>query len=216
MDLIGGYLLIVLILFIANISLYGGNIRISNIRLGIISIFSLIILFVMMNISCHLTDGLAFLENYFSYFFIMLSILVFLTFVYYFRKNDLKFSIASIGILLIISIVCLSSQSDLSLFDSALYSLFGCLTLFLVYQITKFLFHAKREYPVIIGEYVSLFSILLFILGLTYDSTRYLDYNSFTPFLILTPTYKLIYIIIGIIVVIIAGLLYNENKGGSA
>ncbi len=216
MDLIGGYLLIVLILFIANISLFMGNLKLSNIRLGTISIFTLIILFAMINISGYLTDSLAFLENYFSYFFIMLSVLVFLTFVYYFRKNDLKFSIASIGVLLIISIVCLSSQSSLSLFDSTLYSLFGCLTLFLVYQITKFLFHAKREYPVIIGEYVSLFSILLFILGLTYDSTRYLDYNSFTPFLILTPTYKLIYIIIGIIVVIIAGLLYNENKGGSA
>ena len=216
MDLMGGYLLIILILFVANISLYLGNVKINNFKLGAISLAALLISFVLMNISGYLADSLSFLGNYFSYFFIIVGILTFLTFLHYFRKNDLMLSVVLLSILYIITVICLSSQTDMSLWDSLFYSLFASLILFLVYQITKLLVHAKREYPVIIGEYVSLFSILLFIFGLTYDSTRYLDYTAFEPFLILTPTYKLIYIIIGIVVVIIIGLLYNENRGGSA
>jgi hypothetical protein len=169
-----------------------------------------------MYVSGYLAAALSFLNDYFSYFFIAVSILAFLIFLHYFRKNNLRLSLILLIILYIISVVCLASQAKLSISDDLLYSLFGCLTLFLVYQITKLLVHAKRQYPVIIGEYVSLFSMLLFIFGLTYDSTRYLDYTAFTPFLILTPTYQLIYVAIGLIVVIIVGLLYNEHKGGSA
>jgi hypothetical protein len=216
MDLMGGYLLVVLILFMANLSLLMGNIKINNFRLAAISLTVLIVSFVLMNVSGYLADALSFLNNYFSYFFIAVSILAFLLFLHYFRRNSLRHSIALTIILYIISVVCLASQAKLSIFDDLSYSLLGCLTLFLVYQITKLLVHAKRQYPVIIGEYVSLFSMLLFIFGLTYDSTRYLDYTAFTPFLILTPTYQLIYVVIGLVVVIIVGLLYNEHKGGSA
>lgn len=216
MDLIGGYLLVILILFAANFSLLMGNFKIGNVKLIGISFATFIASFALMNVSKHLGSPLSFLMDNFSYFFIAIAILLFLIFLHYFRKNNLKFSIVSTAILFIISLVCLSSQSELSLFDGLLYSLFGFLTVFLVYQLTKLLVHAKRDYPVIIGEYMSLFSILLFIFGLTYNSTRSLNYLMFSPFLILTPTYKLIYVVIGIVVVLIIGVVYNDNAGGSS
>ena len=216
MDLIGGYLLIVLILFAANFSLLMGNFKIDNIKLILMSFAVFIISFILMMVSGYLNGIFSFLMDYFSYFFIIISISVFLTFLYYFRKNNLRFSIASTIILFVISIVALSSQSKLSLFDCLLYSLFGFIILFVVYQLTKLLIHAKRDYPVIIGEYMSLFAILLFIFGLTYNSTRALNYNMFSPFLILTPTYQLIYVIIGLIVIMVIGVVYNDYIGGNS
>ena len=195
MDLIGGYLLVILILFTANFSLLIGNFKVSNVKL---------------------ICSLSFLMDNFGYFFIALSILLFLTFLYYSRKNNLRFSIISVVILFIISMIALSSQSDLSLFTILLYSLFSFIILFVVYQLTKLLVHAKRDYPVIIGEYMSLFALLLFIFGLTYMSTKSLDYNMFSPFLILTPTYQLIYVLIGIIVVLVIGVVYNDYIGGGS
>ena len=216
MDLIGGYLLIFLILFTANISLLMGNFKISNVKLILISSATFIISFVLMNISTYVGSSLSFLMDNFSYFFIIVAIALFLIFLYYFRKNNLEHAIISIAILSIVSIVCLSSQSKLQLFDCLLYSLFSFLVMFLVYQLTKLLVHAKRDYPVIIGEYMSLFSLLVFIFGLTFDSTKSLNYTMFSPFLILTPTYKLIYVMIGIIVVLVIGAVYNDNLGGNS
>jgi predicted transporter len=114
-----------------------------------------------------------------------------------------------------VSTVLFSSQTSLDMLTMVLYSLFVFIILFVVYQLTKLLHHAKRQYPVIIGEYMSLFSILMFIFALTYNSTMALDYSKFTPFLILTPTYQLIYVVIGIIVVLVAGVLINDTRGGN-
>jgi hypothetical protein len=43
-----------------------------------------------------------------------------------------------------------------------------------------------------------------------------LDYTMFSSFLILTPTYQLIYVVIGIIVVLVVGVLINDSKGGNS
>ena len=112
-------------------------------------------------------------------------------------------------------VLCLTSNFGhyLAMF---LYSLLVFIMLFVVYQLTKLLHHAKRQYPVIIGEYMSLFAVLTFIFALTYNSTLNLDYSMFSPFLILTPTYQLIYVIIGIIVVLVIGVLINDSKGGNS
>lgn len=216
MDLIGGYLLVILILFTANFSLLIGNFKIINVKLILCSLLAFIVSFILMFISGYLKSSLSFLMDNFGYFFIALSILLFLTFLYYSRKNNLRFSIISVVILFIISMIALSSQSDLSLFTILLYSLFSFIILFVVYQLTKLLVHAKRDYPVIIGEYMSLFALLLFIFGLTYMSTKSLNYNMFSPFLILTPTYQLIYVLIGIIVVLVIGVVYNDYIGGGS
>ena len=67
----------------------------------------------------------------------------------------------------------------------------------------ELLFYAKREYSLIVGEFMILESILIFILGLTYWSVKELDYSMFSAYLILTPTYKLVYVIILMIFILI-------------
>ena len=115
----------------------------------------------------------------------------------------------------LISMVLFASQATMDIFTILLYSLFVFIVLFVVYQLTKLLHHAKREYPVIVGEYMSLFAVLMFIFALTYNSTLNLDYTMFSSFLILTPTYQLVYVIIGIIVVLVVGVLINDKGGNS-
>jgi hypothetical protein len=112
-----------------------------------------------------------------------------------------------------ISAVLISSQSDLMFFDTIVYSLLVFIVFFVVYQLSRLLMHAKRQYPIIVGEFMCLFAILMFIFALTYNSTKALDYSMFSPFLILTPTYQLIYVIIGIIVVLVVGVLINDTRG---
>ncbi|PWB87530.1 peptide ABC transporter permease [Methanobrevibacter thaueri] len=213
MDLIGGYLLVVMALFVANIALMLGNYNLGNLKVIILSLICSAITFAIMNASSLLNGQLSFLSDYFSYLFLAITIIIFVSIVYYIRRDDFKIPFYSISLAFVISTVLLSSQANLDFLSMALYSLLVFIILFVVYQLTKLLHHAKRQYPVVIGEYMSLFSILMFIFALTYDSTKALDYSMFSPFLILTPTYQLIYVIIGIIVVLVVGVLINDTRG---
>ena len=60
-------------------------------------------------------------------------------------------------------------------------------------------------------EYMFLECILLFILAITFSCVRELDYSIFSSFLILTPTYQLLYAIIIILIILVLGVLYNER-----
>ena len=135
---------------------------------------------------------------------------------YYTKKEEIKLSIYLISAIALVLIVLLSSQSDLTLFSSIVYSLLVFIVFFVVYQLSKLLVHAKRPYPVIIGEFMCLFAILIFIFALTYYSTYALDYSMFSAFLILTPLYKLMYVVIGIVVLMVVGVLLNETSGGNS
>ena len=216
MDLIGGYLLILLVLFAANISLIFGNYRLNNIKLIMASLMFSVMTFLLIYASGYLENQLSFLSDNFSYIFLVIAILIFASTVYYVKTDNFKLPLYVVSALYFMSVVLFASQSTLDIFSTALYSLFAFLIMFIVYQLTKLLRHAKRQYPVIVGEYMSLFSILMFIFTLTYNSTRNLDYTMFSPFLILTPTYQLIYVIIGIIVVLVVGVVINDNKGGNS
>jgi lipoprotein signal peptidase len=213
MDLIGGYLLVVMALFVANIALMLGNYKLSNLKVIVLSLICSAITFAIMNVSSLLNGQLSFLSDYFSYLFLAITIIIFVSIVYYIRRDDFKIPFYSISLAFVISTALLSSQANLDFLSMALYSLLVFIILFVVYQLTKLLHHAKRQYPVVIGEYMSLFSILMFIFALTYNSTKALDYSMFSPFLILTPTYQLIYVIIGIIVVLVVGVLINDTRG---
>jgi hypothetical protein len=213
MDLIGGYLLVVMALFVANIALMLGNYNLGNLKVIILSLICSAITFAIMNASSLLNGQLSFLSDYFSYLFLAITIIIFVSIVYYIRRDDFKIPFYSISLAFVISTVLLSSQANLDFLSMALYSLLVFIILFVVYQLTKLLHHAKRQYSVVIGEYMSLFSILMFIFALTYNSTKALDYSMFSPFLILTPTYQLIYVIIGIIVVLVVGVLINDTRG---
>ena len=213
MDLIGGYLLVVMALFVANIALMLGNYNLGNLKVIILSLICSAITFAIMNASSLLNGQLSFLSDYFSYLFLAITIIIFVSIVYYIRRDDFKIPFYAISLAFVISTALLSSQANLDFLSMALYSLLVFIILFVVYQLTKLLHHAKRQYPVVMGEYMSLFSILMFIFALTYNSTKALDYSMFSPFFFFFPTYQLIYVIICIIVVLVVGVLINDTRG---
>ena len=213
MDLIGGYLLVMLVLFTGNIALLMGNVKINNLKLIATSILFPIVVFIILNVSVYLN---IFIVDYFSYIFLIISLILFFVIFYFIRNNNFKLALYSVLALFIISLTLFCSQTSLNYLEKILYSLCVFIILFVVYQLSKLLHHAKRQYSVIIGEYMCLFSILTLIFALTYNSTLNLDYSMFSPFLILTPTYQLIYVIIAIIAVLVIGVFINDSKGGNS
>ena len=216
MDLMGGYLLICLVLFSANLALLIGNFKLDNLKVVVLSLICAIVSFALMNISINFKTSLSFLLGYFNFIFLVIAVAIFLIMLYYTKKEEIKLSIYLISAIALVLIVFLSSQSDLTLFSSITYSLLVFIVFFVVYQLSKLLVHAKRPYPVIIGEFMCLFAILIFIFALTYYSTFALDYSMFSAFLILTPLYKLMYVVIGIVVLMVVGVLLNETSGGNS
>ena len=216
MDLIGGYLLLLLVLFTANIALMLGNYKFNSVRLIAVSAISFVISFLLIYVSGYLNAQLAFLLDNFSYIFLIIAAIIIVSMICYVKKGNCKASLYIMLIAFLISMVLFASQASMDIFTMLLYSLLVFIVLFIVYQLTKLLHHAKRKYPVIVGEYMSLFAVLMFIFALTYNSTLNLDYTMFSSFLILTPTYQLIYVIIGIIVVLVVGVLINDGKGGNS
>ena len=213
MDLIGGYLLIMLILFEGNIALLMGNNKLNNLKLIVTSIFFSVVVFIILNVSVYLNISLL---DYFSYIFLIISAILFFIIFYFIRNNNFKLTLYSVLALFFISLTLLCSQTSLNHLEMILYSLCTFIILFVVYQLSKLLHHAKRQYSAIIGEYMCLFSILVLIFALTYNSTLNLDYSMFSPFLILTPTYQLIYVVIAIIAVLIIGVFINDSRGGNS
>ena len=213
MDLIGGYLIVMLVLFTGNIALLMGNIKVNNLKLIATSILFSIVVFIILNVSVYLN---IFIVDYFSYIFLIISLILFFVIFYFIRNNNFKLALYSVLALFIISLTLFCSQTSLNYLEMILYSLCVFIILFVVYQLSKLLHHAKRQYSVIIGEYMCLFSILTLIFALTYNSTLNLDYSMFSPFLILTPTYQLIYVIIAIIAVLVIGVFINDSKGGNS
>lgn len=216
MDLIGGYLLILLVLFTANIALILGNYEFNSSKSILMSLIFSVITFALMYLSNYLNAGLSFILDYLGLIFLIIAIVIYASMIHYSKTDDFKPALYSIATIFLISAVLFASQANLDFLNTALYSIFSFIIIFIVYQLTKLLHHAKRQYPVIIGEYMSLFAVLMFIFALTYNSTRNLDYTMFRSFLILTPTYQLIYVIIGIVVVLVIGVLINDTKGGNS
>ena len=215
MDLLSGYLIIIILLFSIEISLYLGNFKLNRVKLLLSSVVLGALTFICIYSAKFFQSNFSFLLTNYSYVFILTSITLFAIHFYYF-KNQKKFKltlIMLIALFAISSFLLATQASELTLLLSLLYSLCVIICVFLVYLITNLLHYAKRDYSVIIGEFTSLSTILILIFGITYYATYTLDYTQFSAYLILTPTYQLIYVIIGMMIILIAGLLYNDNGG---
>jgi hypothetical protein len=208
-NLMWGYLLIITILFSANIGLFLGNIKLNNKNASLIFIVLGIFYFVVITISTFFSFNLL---TYFSYIFISIAVLIFINLAVYLKNNNPKNPIIVTVILFYLSSFLLTSQINESfIFDSLLFTLISIIIMIIAFQSSKLLKFAKRPYNVIVGEYMSLEGILIFLFGLTFISTITLDYTMFSSFLILTPTYQLIYVIIGIIFVLIIGFYWHDR-----
>ena len=214
LSLFEGYLLIFVALFAVNIGLFLGNFKTNNLKAIIVAVLSGILLIGVYSISSYFKDSLSFLAGNFGYLFIVAAAVLFvLTWIFLKKENNLKEVTLITVVLFYISILFIDAHIDgFSIFDSLLLTLFLVIIMFVVYQLSKLLFYAKREYSLIVGEFMILESILIFILGLTYWSVKELDYSMFSAYLILTPTYKLVYVIILIIFILIVGLYYNDKQ----
>ena len=152
------------------------------------------------------------LLDYLSYVFILISIIIFSILYIYLKNDNLRLSLFIINFIYYVLVLMLSSQlGENSLFNYSL-AFVSIIMIILTIQLSKLLMYAKRPYNVIIGEYMSLMSILVFIFGLTNTSIMRLNHEMFSSFLILTPTYQLIYVIIGIIFVLIIGFYLNDKN----
>ena len=209
LSLFEGYLLIFVALFAVNIGLFLGNFKTNNLKAIIVAVLSGILLIGVNSISGYFKDSLSFLAGNFGYLFIVAAAVLFvLTWIFLKKENNLKEVTLITAVLFYISILCIDAHIDgFSVFNSLLF-----IIMFVVYQLSKLLFYAKREYSLIVGEFMILESILIFILGLTYWSVKELDYSMFSAYLILTPTYKLVYVIILMIFILIVGLYYNDKQ----
>ena len=212
LDLILGYLLVIVILFSVNIGLFLGNFKFNDKKNTFISALMGIILLIVMAISSILTINLL---DYLSYVFILVSIIIFTVLYIYLKRNNLRFSLSIIIFIYYMLALILSSQlAEHSIFNYSLV-IVSIIVMIVAVQLSKLLMYAKRSYNVIIGEYMSLMGILIFILGLTNVSIMQLNHEMFSSFLILTPTYQLIYVIIGIIFVLIIGFYLNDKNWGN-
>lgn len=208
-DLILGYLLVINILFSANIGLFLGNFGWDNKKSSLVSILIGIIFFIVTFTSTLITIDVI---GYLTYIFILASLLIFIILIYYLKVDKFKVALMFTIILYYIISFLLACQLDWSAFNGLLLSVVSIIVMIVAFQSSKLLMYAKRPYNVIIGEFMSLFGILIFLFGLTNMSIMQLDYVMFSSFLILTPTYQLIYVLIGIVIVLIIGLYLNDNK----
>ena len=210
LDLIWGYLLIIAVLFSANIGLFLGNSKLNDLKSSLFSIVIGIFLFIIVYISKLFSFNLL---DYFTYIFLAMAIIIFAVLILYLKNKNWKNSILIIIFLFYASSFLLASQvSEYSLFYSSLLSVFSIISTIIAFQSSKLLKFAKRSYDVIIGEYMSLEGVLIFLFALTYMSVIQLDYKMFSSFLILTPTYQLVYVIIGIVIILIIGSYWNDKK----
>lgn len=212
LSLFEGYLLILSALFAVNLGLFLGDLKLNNIKALVVAIASGILLILVNIVAAYFKDVFFFLTGNFGYLFMVMAIVLFILMYKYLKNNILKKITLVITLAFYITAFCLSSfMGEISIFNSLLLALFLIIITFVVYQLSKLLFYAKREYSMIVSEYMILESILMFILGLTYWSVKELDYDMFSSFLILTPTYQLVYVIIGIALVLIVGLYFNDR-----
>ena len=109
-----------------------------------------------------------------------------------------------------ISALSLCLKSENLVLNSLELAILAIVVMFLVYEISRIFNNAKRPYYAVIGEYMFLEFIFLLILALTFSAVRELDYSIFKSFLILTPTYQLMYAIIVILIILVLGVLYSD------
>lgn len=212
-DLFGAYLLIIILLFAGNMGLFSYDLNLSKGKYVLLSIVLAAVICVITFFSGSFESNLSILSDNLGWLFIIVAIILFIL-NYLNSKTKNYFNIVYILTMAIflITIFLISSQELVLIYMAGLFGIGFLIVMMVLLPISNLLHYAKREYDIIVGEFVSLEVILIFILGITFWSLLSLDYEMFSSFLILTPTYQLIYIIIAIIVILIIGLYYNDRK----
>jgi hypothetical protein len=217
MDLIFEYLVVFILLFVANIAFLARN---SNFNKNKFIPFVLIygaIVFALSFICPSLNLG-EYVISYMPYILFLVSVFMLVLSIrhvglgrnYGILNDNVVFYGTIFSSFISIGALSLCLKSDNIFFASLELAILSIAVMFLVYKISRIFNNAKRPYYAVIGEYMFLEFIFLLILALTFSTVRNLDYSIFTSFLILTPTYKLMYVIIIILIIIVLGVLYSD------
>ena len=217
MDLIFEYLIVFILLFATNIAFLVKKSHFNkNKFIPFVLIYGAIV-FILSFTSSSLNIGED-LIPFIPYILVLVSLLVLILAIRYVSfgrnfniENDkvvLYGTILSSLISILTLSLCLKSDNlALNAFELAILSI---AVMLLVYKISQIFNKAKRPYYAVIGEYMFLEFIFLLILALTFSAVRELDYSIFKSFLILTPTYQLLYVIVIILIIIVLGVLYSD------
>lgn len=221
LNLIFNYLIIFILVLGITIGFFVSKSGFNNKKsIGIFLITSFL-LFLALFFSKNLFNPFNFLEDYMYILFFTVAIILFIMDLAFIKLNtndklysDSKntiFVLLSIFITLIVSFMMASQYEILGVFDIVLSVGILFIASFATFQLSKLLQYAKRPFHLIISEYVILEIILIVILGLTYTSTKNLDWTMFSSYLILTPTYLVLYTIIAIIGILLIGVYLNDR-----
>ena len=221
LNLIFNYLIIFILVLGITIGFFVSKSGFNNKKsIGIFLITSFL-LFLALFFSKNLFNPFNFLEDYMYILFFTVAIVLFIMDLAFIKLNsnvkltsdskNVIFAVLSIFITLIVSFMMASQYEILSIFDIVLSVVVLFIASFVAFQLSKLLQYAKRPFHLIISEYVILEIILIVILGLTYTSTKNLDWTMFSSYLILTPTYLVLYTIIAIIGILLIGVYLNDR-----
>lgn len=221
LNLIFNYLIIFILVLGITIGFFVSKSAFNNKKsIGIFLITSFL-LFLVLFFSKNLFNLFNFLEDYMYILFFTVAIILFIMDLAFIKLNNddklvsnsknVIFIVLTIFIILIVSFMMASQYEMLSIFDIVLSVVFLFIASFVAFQLSKLLQYAKRPFHLIISEYVILEIILIVILGLTYTSTKNLDWTMFSSYLILTPTYLVLYTIIAIIGILLIGVYLNDR-----
>ena len=222
MDLIFEYLIVFILLFVTNIALLVRNIGFKSSKFLIFNlVYSLILLVLSFALS-----SLNYPDKIIPYIPYLLGLLCILMLIFSIihvkqgRFDKLGLNLenklipligTAISSFIAISALALGLKVENNLLCSIELAILSFIAMFLVYKISKIFKKAKREYFAVVGEYMFLEFIFLLILALTFRSVRELDYSIFGSFLILTPTYKVLIMIIILVFILVLGVLENDR-----
>ena len=217
MDLIFEYLIVFILLFVANIAFL---VRKSNFNKNKFIPFAIIygaIVFVLSFIcpSLNLGGSVIPIMPYILAFVSLLMLIITIRYVslgrnYCIENDRIVFYGTVLSSLISIGALSLCLKTNNLIFTSLELAILSIIVMLLVYKISRIFNNAKRPYYAVIGEYMFLEFVFLLILALTFGTVRELDYSMFGSFLILTPTYQVLYTIIIILIIIVLGVLYSD------
>ena len=217
MDLIFEYLIVFILLFVANIAFLARKSNFNKNKFIQLALAYASIVFILSFI-CPSLSLSEYIIPFMPYILGLVSLLIMILAIRYVSfgrnfniENDKVVfygTILSSFIAIIALSLCLKSENlALNALELAILSI---VVMFLVYSISRIFNKAKRPYYAVIGEYMFLEFIFLLILALTFSTVRELDYSIFSSFLILTPTYQLLYVIVIMLIIMVLGVLYSD------
>lgn len=222
MDLIFEYLIVIILLFATNIGFLARNINFNNNKFLFLNLIYALIVFIL-SLALPSLNLQKEIIQYIPFSLALTCILMLIFTIIHvklgrFERLNLNLEnklIPFIGTILssliAISALSLCLKRDNIFLSSIELAILSIVVMFLVYKISRIFKKAKRDYYVVVGEYMFLEFILLLILALTFTGVRELDYSIFTSFLILTPTYKVLYMIVIVVFILVLGVLYNDR-----